>query len=214
MSTRSGQSRLRSRPRHSGFTLIEVLVAIVVLSFGLLGMVGLQAASLQANRDARLQSTAILLARELAEMMRGNKDVALTAGNPYLGEFAINALTPATPSYCLNAGATPCTSRENVARAQLTEWLGRVNDQLPGARVSICADASPFDASGAPVWACSAPAAPAAAAAAAPPAGVVIKIGWTRPTFRRATSVDDAAGALRYADVPSVVIPVTPGSTK
>ena len=214
MSTRSGQSRLRSRPRHSGFTLIEVLVAIVVLSFGLLGMVGLQAASLQANRDARLQSTAILLARELAEMMRGNKEVSLrSANNPYLGEFAVNALVPPTTSYCLNVGAAPCPTKEDVARAQLTEWLGRVNDQLPGARVSICADASPFDASGAPVWACSAPAAPAAAATA-PPAGVVIKIGWTRPSFRRATSVDDAAGALKYADVPSVVIPVTPGSTK
>ncbi|UST54264.1 type IV pilus modification protein PilV [Comamonadaceae bacterium OTU4NAUVB1] len=212
MSTRSGQSRLRSRPRHSGFTLIEVLVAIVVLSFGLLGMVGLQAASLQANRDARLQSTAILLARELAEMMRGNKEVSLrSANNPYLGEFAVNALVPPTTSYCLNVGAAPCPTKEDVARAQLTEWLGRVNEQLPGARVSICADGTPFGPTGLPVWPC---VAPAAAAATAPPAGVVIKIGWTRPSFRRATSVDDAAGALKYADVPSVVIPVTPGSTK
>jgi len=42
----------RSYPRHLalGFPLIEVLVAIVVLSFGLLGMVGMQAASLHANR--------------------------------------------------------------------------------------------------------------------------------------------------------------------
>lgn len=63
--------RRQTRHRNAGFSLIEVLVAIVVLSFGLLGMVGLQAASLQANRDARLQSTAILLARDLAEAMRG-----------------------------------------------------------------------------------------------------------------------------------------------
>jgi type IV pilus assembly protein PilV len=205
MSTRSAQAG--SRRRHvSGFTLIEVLVAIVVLSFGLLGMVGLQAASLQANRDARLQSTAILLARELAEMMRGNKDVAIrTSNNPYLGEFAIGALVPPTTSSCLNVGATPCPAKEDVARAQLTEWLGRVNDQLPGARVSICADSAPFGAAGLPVWACSAPTAGAA------PNGVVIKIGWTRPSFRRATSASDA-DALKYADVPSVIIPVTPGS--
>ena len=205
MSTRSAQTGSRPR-RVAGFTLIEVLVAIVVLSFGLLGMVGLQAASLQANRDARLQSTAILLARELAEMMRGNKDVAIrTSNNPYLGEFAIGALVPPTTSSCLNVGATPCAAKEDVARAQLTEWLGRVNDQLPGARVSICADAAPFGAAGLPVWACSAPTAGAA------PNGVVIKIGWTRPSFRRATSASDA-DALKYADVPSVIIPVTPGS--
>ena len=80
----------------AGFTLIEVLVAIVVLSFGLLGMVGLQAASLQANRDARLQSTAVVLARELAEMMRGNKDQALLGtNNPYLiGDLSSPLVAP------------------------------------------------------------------------------------------------------------------------
>ena len=41
-----------------GFSLVEVLVAIVVLSFGLLGMVGMQAFSLQSNREARLQGQA------------------------------------------------------------------------------------------------------------------------------------------------------------
>ncbi|MGF6527363.1 type IV pilus modification protein PilV [Variovorax sp. PvP013] len=206
MSTRSAQTGSRPQ-RVAGFTLIEVLVAIVVLSFGLLGMVGLQAASLQANRDARLQSTAILLARELAEMMRGNKEVALKAGNAYLGQFATGALVPPTTSSCLNVGATPCPTSDDVARAQLTEWLARVNDQLPGARVSICADSAPFDTAGLPVWTCS------AAAAGAAPNGVVIKIGWTRPSFRRATSANDA-DALKYADVPSVIVPVTPGSTK
>ena len=69
----SANFRIRQAQKTSGFTLLEVLVSIVVLSFGLLGMVGLQAASLQANRDARLQSTAVVLARELAEMMRATR---------------------------------------------------------------------------------------------------------------------------------------------
>ena len=69
--------------RHSGFSLVEVLISIVVLSFGLLGMVGMQAAALQSNREARLQSSAVLLARDMADMMRGNKTQALLAtGNP------------------------------------------------------------------------------------------------------------------------------------
>src|ERR1035437_6960909 len=70
---------------HSGFSLIEVLVSIVVLSFGLLGMVGMQAAALQSNREARLQSAGVVLTRELADMIRGNKieGVKPTGSNPY-----------------------------------------------------------------------------------------------------------------------------------
>ncbi|MEG7750686.1 hypothetical protein U2087_15685, partial [Listeria monocytogenes] len=65
-----------------------MLVAIFVLSFGMLGMVGMQSFSLQANRQARLASTAAGLVREMGEMMRGNKDQArLTTNNPYVGNF-------------------------------------------------------------------------------------------------------------------------------
>ena len=84
--------------------MLEVLVALLGLSFGLLGMVGMQAASLQSNRDARLQSSAVLLTRELADMMRGNKSVSVkTSDNPYLGSFS-SPLTSPHPSYCLNVG--------------------------------------------------------------------------------------------------------------
>ena len=66
MKIKSTLARVRrvSRPAGArGFTLLEVLVAIVVLSFGVLGAVGLQAAALQANREARNQSTAVALGR-------------------------------------------------------------------------------------------------------------------------------------------------------
>lgn len=188
-----------SRRFTAGFTLVEVLVAIVVLSFGLLGMVGLQAAALQANRDARLQSTAIGLAKELAEMMRGNKDVALLAGSPYLVPFS-SPLAYATPSYCLSVGNS-CASTADVARAELTEWLARVDAELPGARVAVCNDSAPFDAAGLPQWACT-----AASAADV----VVVKIGWSRSLTRKPSLATDAA--FDPATVPSIVLPVTAGS--
>lgn len=185
----------------SGFSLIEVLVSVVVLSFGLLGMVGLQAAALQGNRDARLQSTAVSLARELAEMMRGNKDVALlTAANPYLGGFS-SPLTPSTTSYCLTVGTTACTTPTAIANAQMTEWLARVDAELPGAQVAVCVDSAPFNASGNPVWLCT----PGGTAAT-----TVIKIGWTRGSTNRSAT---GAAALQRATTPSIVFPITAGST-
>ena len=185
----------RRRKSEAGFTLIEVLVSIIILSFGLLGMVGLQAASLQANRDARLQSVAVGLAREFAEMVRGNKAVALLAtGNPYLGSFS-SPLVPTAPSYCLKIGST-CTTPADVAAAELTEWLARVDAELPGAVVTICNDKTPYDGFGLPQWAC--------AGAATDP--IMVKIGWTR----NSTKTGDAT--LNKAVIPSVMLAVTAGN--
>lgn len=166
-------------------------------------MVGLQAAALQANREARMQSTAGSLARELAEMMRGNKDVGLLAtGNPYLGDYT-NPLTPATASYCLNVATTttPCSSTTDIANAEMTEWLSRVDSELPGARVRICVDSAPFDANGIPQWNCT---------GTGTGATTVIKMGWTRGSTDRSQT---GASALDKATVPALVIPITPGNS-
>lgn len=206
-----GMSRQRQAPpplRHRGFTLVEVLVAIVVFSFGLLGMVGLQAAALQANRESRVQSQATALARELAEMMRGNKGVAvLSANNPYLGEFAVGSLNLASPSYCLSVSnaANGCTSTADVASAQMTDWLARVDETLPGARVSVCLDGAPYDANGMPQWTCN-------------PVGaddiVFIKIGWTRgATDRSLTGANAFQTASDNNARPYLVLPVSGGNS-
>jgi type IV pilus assembly protein PilV len=200
--------KVRSRPvaglasRSAGFSLVEVLISIVILSIGLLGLVGLQAAALQGNRDARLQSAAVSLARELAEMMRGNKDVGLlTTSNPYIGDFS-SPLTPTTSSYCLNVGGTACSDTTTIANAQMTEWLSRVDNELPGARVVVCLDAQPFDTTtGLPQWTCTATGAGLT---------TLVKIGWTR------NSTDRSAGnsaPIERAVRPSIVLPVTPGNT-
>ena len=194
-----------ARRRHSsmGFSLLEVLISIIILSFGLLGMVGLQAAAIQANRDARIQSAAVNLARELAEMMRGNKDISLlTAGNPYVGHFNTSPMAAATPAYCLNVatGTTPCANGTQIANAQMTEWLTRVDAELPSPVVRVCIDSAPFDASGVARWACD---------LTGVGATTVIKIGWTRSVTDK---TKQGADALERATKPSIVFPVTPGN--
>ncbi len=81
------RSRRTQQPggRHGGATLIEVLVAIVVLSVGLLGLAGLQMTGLQSNHSAYLRSQATLLAYDLADQMRARRAAALT------GAFADNS---------------------------------------------------------------------------------------------------------------------------
>lgn len=188
--------------RASGFSMIEVLVSIVVLSFGMLGMVGLQANALKQSRDAGLQTVAVSFARELAEMMRANPQVASAAAgsNPYLGTYdSTGAMAPPTTSDCLNVGNT-CADNTALANAQMTDWLARVNNALPGARVAICRDTAPYDAAGLPQWNCTPPASAADNIS-------FIKLGWTRQDTKNDIQQATGTGASR----PFVVLPVAPG---
>lgn len=192
--------------RIRGFSLVEILVAIVVLSFGMLGMVGMQAYSLQSNRDARLQAQAASLARELAELVRSNRVTAVKTGvdNPYLGTFS-TPLAMTTPSYCLSSAnaATGCTTPADVATAQMTEWLARVDDELPSARIAVCFDASPYDSNGLPQWGCN---------ATGSDETIIIKIGWTRSSTNRNQTGDTALDRASDTDSrPYLVFPVTSG---
>ena len=190
--------------KNRGFTLIEVLVAIVILCIGLLGVVGMLAAALKSNKEARGQSLGVQYARELAEMIRGNKTVGnLTTANPYIGQFQVlsggtSSLVAPNPSYCLAIGASAaCADNSEVGRAELTEWLARVAADLPSARVDICWDSAPYDSNGIPQWGCT-------STTGAP---MVIKIGWNRAALNKTLT---GTAAIDTASVPAVVLPVSP----
>lgn len=101
--------------KETGATLIEVLVAMVVLAIGLLGLAGLQATSVQSNHSAYYRSQATILASDLADRMRANRTEALT--NAYLTDF-------------------PTSSKENsvsgtAAKKDIAEWLNQLARTLP-----------------------------------------------------------------------------------
>ena len=65
------------RTMTAGFSLLEVLIALLVLSVGLLGLAALQANTLQFNQSAYLRSQATSLAYDMADRMRANREAAL-----------------------------------------------------------------------------------------------------------------------------------------
>ena len=101
--------------RQNGATLIEVLIAVVVLSIGLLGLAGLQVTSVQSNHSAYQRSQATLLAYDLAERMRANRSAAL--GNDYLVDF---------PTSASNHSVTGSQAAKDKA-----EWLNSLALKLP-----------------------------------------------------------------------------------
>lgn len=70
-----------ARPlQHHGTSLIEVLVALVVLSVGLLGLAGLQLNALKLNQTAMQRSEATLFAYSILDQMRADAAVAKAGG--------------------------------------------------------------------------------------------------------------------------------------
>ncbi len=112
------QRRYRA-PRHAaGFTLIEILVSLLLLSFGLLGMVALQAGALQGQRETRRQVLAIRFATELAERMQGNRAIAMQASpadNPYL----LDDFGDAAPASAVDCALGGCSSPLDIARRDI-----------------------------------------------------------------------------------------------
>lgn len=104
-----------------GFTLLEVLVAIVVLSIGLLGLAGLMASSLKNSHSAYHRTQATWLAYDALDRMRANRQVAMAGG------------------YNLALGATPGGS--DLAADDLSEWDTALADTLPEGDGSITVQA-------------------------------------------------------------------------
>jgi type IV pilus assembly protein PilV len=70
------------RKQQSGVMLLEALIAILIFSLGVLGIVGLQASAVNASRDAKYRTDAGLLANELiGQMWSGNRDGATLQTN-------------------------------------------------------------------------------------------------------------------------------------
>ncbi|MGF6691051.1 type IV pilus assembly protein PilV [Metapseudomonas resinovorans] len=105
---------VKSCRRAQGFTLIEVLIALLVLAIGLLGMASLMVASVQSNQSASVRSQASTLAYDMAERLRLNRDRAVTSTSYETDGTNI----PADPN-CKTDGCTPA----QVATLDLREWL-------------------------------------------------------------------------------------------
>lgn len=117
--------------RQDGATLIEILVAVVLLSIGLLGFAQLQTRALQVSHEALNQTRAALLAESLFDRLRANRQQALT-GNDYLYHYDGQSNLPANPSCHLHN----CSAAQ-IAQRDLALWLEQLKDNLPGVTARI-----------------------------------------------------------------------------
>lgn len=131
------------RSGQSGFTLIEILVAVVILSIGLLGLAGLQVNALRNDQSAFMRTQATILAYDLADRMRANTN-AITSG-------FYNPANAATTASCTTT--VGCTAQE-MAQTDLQGWLDGISAYLPAGEGWVCIDSTPDDGTGSATPAC------------------------------------------------------------
>lgn len=122
--------------KQKGFSLIEILVTMLLVSIGLLGMAALQGRTIGYTQDSIQRNTAAVLASDLLELIRANPSA--------LASFykASNSAFPSLPGI-------GCTSTPTSASDQLACWSDRAAKLLPGASALlasnfyICRSATP-----------------------------------------------------------------------
>jgi type IV pilus assembly protein PilV len=117
------------RVRISGFSLVEVMVAMFVVAMGILALAGLLQASTRYSKMSEMRSTATLLANDIADRMRANYVGAQLGSAGYDNAEKVFPTTVAPPHAACTSDA-PCGPAE-LAKADMADWTARVRATLP-----------------------------------------------------------------------------------
>lgn len=122
--------------RQGGTTLIEVMVAILVLSIALLGIAGLTSASMRYSQGSWARATVASALTDLADRVRTNPTATATAYVQSTDNYAAQqaaAYALSSPTDCSSATCTPA----DMAAYQLEQWRLSVKRNLPSSAIWV-----------------------------------------------------------------------------
>lgn len=119
------QSRSKPRKRSAGFSMIEAMVAIIVLSVGLLGIAGLQVVGLRNSGSANLRGQAAWFAANMIAEARGRRADVLALSPKVIGSTMASFSCTGSPS----------------ADSSLEAWRARIACALPDGQGAVTFDA-------------------------------------------------------------------------
>lgn len=131
-----GSDVVRLSMKQQGFSLIEALVAILILALGLLGTLGMIVNSLKLTSSSNYRTIAAQQAYAMAEQLRANP---LALGST-TGLVSYDAPAPASDTTCLGTGGC---ARPAYVNMSVWMWQQQLASAVPGGTGTICRDANP-----------------------------------------------------------------------
>lgn len=127
----NGNSTVRKWLGQRGFSMIEVLITMLIISLALLGTMGLQTYALRTNQGGQFRSQAVFLVADMAERLEANS-IAAVSTNGYI------QATSSTPDTTLNSNCSSGNcSPDQLAAYDLSQWKNAVSTSLPQSEWSI-----------------------------------------------------------------------------
>lgn len=124
-----------------GASLLEVLVSILIASFGLLALAGVNAASVRYSKFSQYRSVATILAQDITDRMRANRGIPSSIASYAYNttNFAGQASLGSAPSPACDTAASSCTEAQ-LAAVDVYQWRQAVRNNLPEGSVFLDPD--------------------------------------------------------------------------
>lgn len=119
---------IRTCRSEQGYTLLEVLIALLVFSIGLLGLAAMLVSAVKGNHQAYHRSQVVNVADAVSEGLRGNIR-AVNAGSYDTGGLI--------SSYASGGECQTACSPDEMAARDLSTWARMVNDRLPNGQIGV-----------------------------------------------------------------------------
>ena len=127
----------------SGFTLLEVMVAMVIFSIGMLGLAGIQGIALQNNATAYMRTIAMQQSYNMSDIIRANK---ATDGSiaPDFSSLTTTLITEPSKDCAVDNKTTNCTDSE-MARYDIYHWQKKLERKLPSGKGKVTLTGSVYE---------------------------------------------------------------------